>query len=63
MRVLVIAGGHAPSAFESADAPFHGVACLAPFHIVGWGFVRRARAGITALMLCRARQARKASTS
>ena len=35
MRVRVIARGHARPAFESANAPFHGVARRVPFRGVG----------------------------
>ena len=38
MRVLIIAGGHAPP-FEPAEAPFHGVARRVPFRVAGLGFV------------------------
>ena len=39
MRVLIIAGSHAPPPFETAEAPFHGVARRVPFRVAGLGFV------------------------
>ena len=58
-RVLVVAGGHA----APTDAPFHGVARRVPFRSMGLGFMRRHRAGMTALMSRCACQARQASQS
>ena len=37
MGVFVIAGGHAPPPLEPAEAPFHGIARLIPFRVVGPG--------------------------
>ena len=37
MCVFVVASGHAPLVLELAEAPFHGVARLVPFRVVGLG--------------------------
>ena len=58
-----VAGGHALLSLEPAEAPFHRVARLVSFRVVGLGFGRRRRAGRTALMPRGASHARKASPS
>ena len=37
MSVFVVAGGHAPPPLEPAEAPFHGLARLVSFRVVGLG--------------------------
>lgn len=51
-------GGHAPPAFEPAGAPFHGVARLLSFRVVGLGVRAPGSGGHDGLNALRARHAR-----
>ena len=50
MRVWVIARGHAPPAFESANAPFTALRAGYRSGAWGWEFVCRVRAGMPAFI-------------